>query len=202
MDGTLANSEKYYVYVSQQCFRQRGVELSTKEISDNIVGATMAATYEYVAKVLNVDIETGKKIYDDYFLENPLNYQDYLYPSSLKLIKLLKQKNYLLALCTMNTKENVINFLKCGFEGLFDYVVYYEDGIKEKPYPDIYLKALEHFKINGQEAIVVEDSVAGVLAGKNAGAYVIGNKEAGLDIDLSRADRIIKNLDELVEDYE
>src|SRR4051794_34694915 len=42
-----------------------------------------------------------------------------------------------------------------------------------KPDPEIYLKCLGRLGVAAGEAVVLEDSVAGALAGKRAGAYVI-----------------------------
>lgn len=201
MDGTLANSEKYYIDGTKACFKQEGKDVSIDDIKDNIVGVTMDATYKYASKILDVDYYNAKIIYDDYFKQHPLNYKDYLYEDSLNVLKTLKQKGYKLALCTMNEKENVDSFLSNGFEKIFDCILSYNDKIREKPYPDIYLKALEKLKLNPNEAIVVEDSLSGIRAGKNAGIYVIATNEAKLNFDLSEADKIIENIKELL-DYE
>lgn len=45
---------------------------------------------------------------------------------------------------------------------------------KPKPAPDIYLFALEKLRLQPHETVVVEDSVTGVLAAKDAGIQVIG----------------------------
>ena len=42
-----------------------------------------------------------------------------------------------------------------------------------KPHPEIYLKTCEKLGLKPGECIVLEDSLNGVLAGKNAGCYVI-----------------------------
>ncbi len=48
-----------------------------------------------------------------------------------------------------------------------------------KPYPDIYLAALERNNLNKHETIIIEDSVVGVQAGVNAGVKVIGLTAGG-----------------------
>ena len=88
--------------------------------------------------------------------------------------------------------------MSCGFDGLFDVVICYDDGVKMKPDPEVYLKTIDALNLNPDEVIIVEDSTSGVKAGKNAGAYVIGVDEANLNMDLSEADKIIKNLKELL----
>jgi len=48
------------------------------------------------------------------------------------------------------------------------------DPPKNKPQPDVFLKALAEFNVDGRAAVVVEDSVHGVAAGIAAGIRVIG----------------------------
>ena len=50
---------------------------------------------------------------------------------------------------------------------------------KPKPYPDIYLKAIEDNKLNKNETIIIEDSIVGVKAGVSAGVKVIGLTAGG-----------------------
>ncbi len=45
---------------------------------------------------------------------------------------------------------------------------------KPKPDPNVYRYALEQFRCDPREAVVIEDSVFGVAAGRAAGARVIG----------------------------
>lgn len=198
MDGTLADSENYYVNSTQNCFAEQGIQKTKKEIKDVIVGIDMDATYKYVSEVLGVPFVKAKEIYDDYFIRNPLKYKGYLFPESLEVIKNLKQRGYKLALCTVNERKCVDDFLSCGFEGLFDFIICYDDGVKMKPDPDVYLKTINALNLNPDEVIIVEDSTNGIKAGKKAGAYVIGVDEANLNMDLSEADKVIKNLKEIL----
>lgn len=198
LDGTLADSENYYVGNTQKCFLEQGIHKTIEEIKDAIVGVDMDTTYKYVSEVLDVAYDVAKEIYDDYFIRHPLRYKDYLYPHSLEVIKTLKQRGYKLALCTVNERKCVDDFLSSGFEGLFDFIITYDDGVKMKPDPDVYLKAMEALNINANEAIVVEDSTNGIKAGKASGAYVVGVDEANLNMDLSEADKVIKNLKEIL----
>jgi beta-phosphoglucomutase-like phosphatase (HAD superfamily) len=45
---------------------------------------------------------------------------------------------------------------------------------KPKPDPNVYLYALEQFRCDPRDAVVIEDSVFGVTAARRAGARVIG----------------------------
>ncbi|MCE7056421.1 beta-phosphoglucomutase family hydrolase [Algoriphagus sp. AGSA1] len=75
-----------------------------------------------------------------------------------------------------------------------------EEGTKGKPEPDIFLKACEILNVTPQEAMILEDSIAGISAGKKGGfAQVVGvarNGEEREQVDAG-ADRIVKELTEL-----
>lgn len=57
---------------------------------------------------------------------------------------------------------------------LFHFVIGFEDCIKHKPDPTPYQNALAHVGILPYEALVIEDSVTGITAAKNANIPVIG----------------------------
>lgn len=48
------------------------------------------------------------------------------------------------------------------------------DGIQEKPAPDVFLHAAREFDAEPERCVVVEDSISGVSAGREAGMRVIG----------------------------
>ena len=72
----------------------------------------------------------------------------------------------------------------CGVENLVRFVLGAEDYGRGKPAPDGYLKAASLLEVDASECVVVEDSTAGVQAGRAAGMRVIGvdrNKRAPQD---------------------
>lgn len=94
---------------------------------------------------------------------------------------------------------------KTGLLDLFDPFVYSSELVgRGKPEPDLFLHAAEVMGAHPSRAVVVEDSVNGVLAGKAAGMTVIGFVGGGHclphhgDLLLAAgADRVIGSLDEL-----
>jgi len=79
----------------------------------------------------------------------------------------------------------------------FSAVVSGQDVAKGKPAPDIFLRAADLIKKKPQECVVIEDSVAGVEAGRAAGMQVIAITNSFVAEKLGRADRIVKNYDEI-----
>lgn len=60
-----------------------------------------------------------------------------------------------------------------GLAEVFDVVQTGDDVTRGKPDAEIYLKCMERLGVAPAECVVLEDSPAGALAGKRAGAYVI-----------------------------
>jgi beta-phosphoglucomutase len=78
-------------------------------------------------------------------------------------------------LATSATPGNVEQFLgRLGFADLFEAVVTARDVTRGKPHPEVYLTAAGHVGAIPERCLVVEDAEAGVLAGKAAGARVLG----------------------------
>ncbi len=101
-----------------------------------------------------------------------------IYKTSVELVHQLRKRDFKLAIVT--SSKNCSEILKtAGLEDLFDVQV---DGIKSeklklkgKPHADIFLQAASELDVEPSRAVVVEDSLAGVEAGKNGSfGYVIG----------------------------
>lgn len=56
----------------------------------------------------------------------------------------------------------------------FDFIIGHEDCLKHKPDPTPYQKALSLAQVESHEALVIEDSVAGITAAQAAGIPVVG----------------------------
>jgi putative hydrolase of the HAD superfamily len=65
---------------------------------------------------------------------------------------------------------------RLGIFDYFDHIVCQDDVLsgRSKPYPDIFLKALDQLDVQKDAAVVFEDSPNGVLAARRAGIFVVG----------------------------
>lgn len=88
-----------------------------------------------------------------------------------------------------------------GLEDAFHVIIAAEDVERSKPYPDGYLAAAAALGVSPGHCLVVEDSVAGIAAGRAAGCRVIGVRAGNFHgQDQTAAHRIIETLDELTHD--
>lgn len=114
-----------------------------------------------------------------------------VYQSTVELIKDLRASRVRVAVASSSKNCRPI-LKKTGLEELFeahiDGVVSAQLGLKGKPEGDIFVTAAKHIHCHPQRAVVVEDAVAGVQAGKRGGfALVVGVARQNNDRDLQDA---------------
>lgn len=86
----------------------------------------------------------------------------------------LKAQGYYLAVCSNSVRNTVITMMeKSGLLPYFDLILSNEDVEKGKPSPDIYEKAMQHFNLEPNECLVIEDNKNGIRAAQDAGAHVL-----------------------------
>lgn len=123
-------------------------------------------------------------------------------PGLIQSIKLLKEKNYKLAIASSGAKK-YINLVISKFQlgGIFDIIVTGDDVHKGKPNPETYTTACKKLNILPEDCVVLEDATVGIMAAKSAGCKCIGVKNPHTPPqDLSKADLILSNLKELTTD--
>jgi beta-phosphoglucomutase family hydrolase len=126
------------------------------------------------------------------------------YPGSVALLRKLRERNKLMAVVSSsNNCEEVLE--AAGIAGFFaarvDGIVATEKGLHGKPAPDTFLHAAHALDVSPEKAVVVEDALAGVEAGRAGGfGLVVGVDRSDVGALLRRhgADIIVTDLAELV----
>lgn len=86
----------------------------------------------------------------------------------------LKNEGYNIGVCSNSVRMTVVESLRRSkLSSFVDYIVSNEDVTTSKPYPEMYWKAMIHFKKLPQEVLIVEDSPTGLLAAVRSGANVL-----------------------------
>jgi HAD superfamily hydrolase (TIGR01509 family) len=119
-----------------------------------------------------------------------------LRPGIKRIMKEANEKGILLGICTTSNEKAVkaiVNSLLAEIK--IDLILAGDVVTKKKPDPEIYLLALEKTGISANEALVIEDSENGVIAGKEAHIKVLATvNEYTKNEDLSRADAVVSSL--------
>jgi HAD superfamily hydrolase (TIGR01509 family) len=119
-----------------------------------------------------------------------------LRPGIKRIMKEANERGILLGICTTSNEKAVkaiVNALLA--EVKIDIILAGDVVTKKKPDPEIYLLALKKTGFSANEALVVEDSENGVIAGKEAHIKVLATvNEYTKNEDLSRADAVVTSL--------
>lgn len=125
-----------------------------------------------------------------------------VYRSSIRMVEHLKDKKFSIAV--VSSSRNCKKILKAaGIENHFEVIV---DGLtaekKElsgKPMPDTYLEAAKKLRCTPEQAVVIEDAVSGVQAGRkgNFGLVIgIARKDNSRELGKNGADIVVSDLGE------
>lgn len=160
-DGVLVNSEPFYFNTWKKLLANYNIYFSSLDLvgKNNIQFLSQFGFNES-------EIELLKK--QKYSLENEFFKTAKLDHELFELIKCLST-SYKLSIVSNNSKTNISNFLNYNLcEKFFETIVSNEDNILPKPSPEGYLKALNFWGFNKENALIVEDSPIGIEAAKNA----------------------------------
>jgi beta-phosphoglucomutase len=116
-----------------------------------------------------------------------------------RLLLHLKKKGFALALTTGTDRKLVDLFLSHhAMSAIFDHLITGERFTKSKPDPEGYKMTLRCLRIAPRDAIIIEDSLAGVAAGKKAGCTVFAITTYYDEIALSGADKVFKSHNDIL----
>lgn len=150
-----------------------------------------------------------KTIYDEYFVDMPQAKIDiekalieqeksmvYNYIDGVEHFLSQSKDCVKVALVTSSSQRKMDNVYRelPEIKSKFDIIITANDISKSKPNPECYQKAAQRLGLSVEECIVFEDSIAGVVAGKEAGMKVIGLATTVDKETLSQyADKVIEN---------
>lgn len=198
MDGLLIDSEKHWIPVDHQIWKELGLPMDDamqKRLTGLNLKDAFALALEYKPdlswdEMLTKYDEAAIKIYTE---------KANLLPGVVKLLTKINEMNLHCALASSSSLEWVGMVMK-----RFDLDKFFEIkfssrsmNLPGKPRPDIYLAVMKELKVEPSESMVFEDSAYGVQAGKNTGAYTVAvpNPEWNSG-DYSSADLVLKSLEE------
>jgi alpha,alpha-trehalose phosphorylase len=126
------------------------------------------------------------------------------FPGSVRWVNRLRDGGVMTAVVSSSTNSRAV-LRAAGIDELFDVTVDGRDvaslGLRGKPAPDGFLEAAGRLAVAPSRAIVVEDAIAGVAAGRTGGfGLVIGVARGAAPADLrsAGADIVVADLGEMV----
>jgi HAD superfamily hydrolase (TIGR01509 family) len=198
MDGVLMDTKEAYYKAAKKLFEEEYGKTITRKEYNPMFGIEDRAMIKHFLKKFNLkgDVEELRlKKREMVQLQEKGNLK--LFPGAKELVKTLS-KNYKLALTSSTWKIIIKNALdEFGMRKYFKAVVGKEDVKKHKPDPEPYLVTAKKLKVKPSECVVVEDSISGVEAGKNAGMKVIAVMTSYTQEKLRKADLFVNNVKQI-----
>ncbi len=174
-DGVVVDSEVIAAKVDSEHLAEFGFTITPEEVIRRFAGLTSADIVEIV------ESETGRPLPPD-FLRDQREELDRRLAAEVKpvpgILELLDRLEGPRCVCSNSSTERLrITMERTGTWERFAPYIFSAGEVgnqRNKPDPNVYLYALEQFRANPRDAVVIEDSVFGVTAARKAGARVIG----------------------------
>ena len=196
MDGLLIDSERHWLLCDKKVWGALGIEV-TEEFIDKLTGLNLRDGYA-VARQYKPDLswkamqEQNAKVATVIYTE-----MTELMPGVIELLQNAKDNNLRIGLASSTSLDwinvvlqrfNLDHFFKVKLST-------HSMGLPGKPKPDVYLEAMRQLGVDPQETVVFEDSIHGVTAAKQAGAFTVAvpNPEWNKG-DYSIADVVLRSL--------
>jgi HAD superfamily hydrolase (TIGR01509 family) len=200
LDGTLVDSERETAEaMARALWRGQGIAIEPYD-RDFIIGRSwiaiydsLAARYPQLAWTRAQTIAQTAALRDEVFEQLGIT----VLPGARAALAWTQELPR--ALVTGSSRAEVAQVLpRIGPEAAFAVVVAAEDVARSKPSPDGYHAAIAALGLAASECLVIEDSVAGIAAGRSAGCVVVACRAGNFaGWDQSGAHRVIDTLDEL-----
>lgn len=182
LDGVIVDTAKYHFLAWQKLAQQLGIEF-THEHNEGLKGVSRVRSLDLILELGAVQASQADK--DKWLLQKNEEYLSYLVdmdereilPGVLNVLNYLKNNNQLIALGSASKNARPI-LEKTKSLHFFDAIVDGNDVSNAKPDPEVFLRAAQLVGITPENALVFEDSVAGIQAANSAKMTSIGIGDA------------------------
>jgi beta-phosphoglucomutase-like phosphatase (HAD superfamily) len=191
-DGTIMDTERLYAYAWQTYLTQYGLNISEEEIKQ-YVGVDDKIVHSFYSDTVDIENFENTMLSLGKIIEQSLN-DKIIYDDAKILLNQINKLNFKQACVSASPQGLLIKKLKeVGIENLFEYIIGGDSIKRNKPYPDIYNKAIENLQTT--KNIIIEDSPTGIQAGKDSNSFVLAvNRGIFTNSQLSEADLIVDEL--------
>lgn len=178
LDGVIVDTAKYHFLAWQKLAQELGIEF-TPEHNEQLKGVSRVRSLELILALGNRDATTAEK--EQWLHQKNKDYLMYIenmdaseiLPGVVATLEYIKAKGQLIALGSASKNARPI-LEKVNIMHLFDAIVDGNDVSNAKPDPEVFIRAAQLLGISNENAIVFEDSVAGIQAANIAQMTSIG----------------------------
>jgi beta-phosphoglucomutase len=178
LDGVIVDTAKYHFLAWQKIATQLGIEF-TPEHNEELKGVSRVRSLDIILAL--GDITATQKEKDQWLHQKNDDYLAYIenmdeseiLPGVLNVLEHIREKNQLIALGSASKNARPI-LEKINLLHWFDAIVDGNDVSNAKPDPEVFLRAARLLNVTNENAVVFEDSVAGIQAANIAHMTSVG----------------------------
>ncbi|MGO4817805.1 beta-phosphoglucomutase [Flavobacterium sp. W22_SRS_FP1] len=178
LDGVIVDTARYHYLAWQKIAAELNINF-TLEHNELLKGVSRVRSLDIILELGKVEASQEDK--NRWLVQKNAEYLSYLVdmdqsevlPGVIGMLKFLKEKNQAIALGSASKNARPI-LEKTGIMQYFDVIVDGNDVTNAKPDPEVFLIAAKLLGAKPEDAIVFEDSVAGVQAANIGNMTSIG----------------------------
>lgn len=172
MDGLLMDSERIGLDVMHDCGTKLGYNIPVDMVRETLGANKQSSSDFYHGFFPDLDTERLFLEFKNAMCDLAQQRKIPLKKGAEELLKAVKEKGLPMAVASSSGLSTISVYLKCtGVISYFDALVT-GNGLPSKPAPDVFFKAAEALHAAPENCLVLEDSIHGVQAGRNAGMTV------------------------------
>ncbi|MCC7303865.1 HAD family phosphatase [bacterium] len=180
MDGVLLDSERVWRKYEKETFSAVGIEELPENLKKKIYGISMKDEFALLKGTIKLNV-TYEEYVSNYDKFSRRVYSESALAANLEnVLQTLKNKGLKLAIVSASLQPWIELALKrLQKSDYFDLAISLADtpGLRQKPEPDGYLRAMEILCATPKETLVIEDSNRGLKSGRASGAVTIATSE-------------------------
>jgi beta-phosphoglucomutase len=202
LDGVIVDTAKYHYLAWKKLANTLDIDF-THEHNELLKGVSRVRSLEIILGLGNVEATDEQK--NEWLVQKNEEYLGYInkmdaseiLPGVMKVLEFLKVSNQPIILGSASKNARPI-LEKVNILNYFDDIVDGNDVSNAKPDPEVFIVGAKKANQPNENAIVFEDSVAGIQAANIAGMMSIGIGEATV---LNEAQIVFKDFTEISEDF-
>lgn len=171
VDGTLLDTTELIYQAFENAFNMHDEKSPGRQAFSSVFGKPITECYQILTN--KNDVASYCEYHREYQLNNM--HLSKPYANSLKTLQELKRSGFKTAAVTSRMKKSAsLGLSKAHLSPLLDFAVFADEVTNHKPHPEPLHKAMEFLNVNPDETLMVGDSEADILGGKNAGVRTVG----------------------------
>ena len=184
LDGVIVDTAKYHFLAWHKIASELGIEF-TPEHNEELKGVSRVRSLDIILKLGKIKASQEDK--NKWLAQKNKDYlsyiqhmnEDEILPGVVTILTFIKEQKQLIALGSASKNARPI-LEKVKILHLFDAIVDGNDVTNAKPDPEVFLIAAKLIGAKKENAIVFEDSVAGIQAANTANMVSIGIGDASV----------------------